>query len=93
MCTLYNGVPHGIALINSKDTNIKSASFRGLGVFHHGKLHNAPFNCLQGDGWPYSFSMMHNGRPGDGSFFTQFIPDGHTLHVDSLVRKTDVGGW
>ena len=58
-CTLYKGVPHGIALIKYKDPESKHDSFRGVGIFHHGELHNAPFSCLDGDGWPYSFSKMH----------------------------------
>jgi len=70
MCTLYKGVPHGIAYINYTDPEDESLSFRGVGVFHHGKLHNAPFSCLPGDGRPRSFSNMHNGRPADGSYDT-----------------------
>ncbi len=67
LCTLYQGVPHGIALINNTDPKNSADSFRGLGIFHHGHLHNAPFICVTGDGWPYSFSKMQNGRPADGS--------------------------
>jgi hypothetical protein len=50
MCTLYKGVPHGIALINYTDPESKWYSFRGVGVLHHGQLHNTPFSCLKGDG-------------------------------------------
>ncbi len=93
MCTLYKGVPHGIASINYTYPESDHLSFRGVGVFHHGKLHNAPFTCLPGDGWPFSFSKMQNGRPADGSYFTQFTKDGAITHVDSLEEKTQVGGW
>ena len=67
MSTLYKDTPHGIALINYTDPKDKHSSFRGVGVFHHGKLHNAPFSCLVGSGFTYSFSKMENGRPADTS--------------------------
>ncbi len=92
MCTVYKGVPHGIAIINYTCEN-EDYSFRGVGVFHHGQLHDAPFSCLQGDGWAHSFSMMHKGRPADGSYHTQFYSDGVTDIVDSLEEWTHVGGW
>ena len=93
MCTLYKGVPHGIASINYTDPEIEWMSFRGVGVFHHGQLHNAPFTCLNGNGYPYSFSKMQNGGPADGSYHTAFWFDGCTQHVDSLEIKTQIGGW
>ena len=52
MCTLYKDIPHGISIINYKDLDDEAYSFRGVGVFHHGKLHNAPFSCLRGNGYP-----------------------------------------
>ena len=70
MGILYKDLPHGIAVINYTDPKDKSLSFKGVGVFHHGKLHNSPFSCLSGNGWPKSFSKMHNGRPADGSYYT-----------------------
>ena len=76
MCTLFNGVPHGIAIINYIDPEDEYHSFRGVGVFHHGQLHNAPFTCLDRDRYSYSFSKMHNGRPADASYFTYFRKDG-----------------
>ena len=93
MCTLYKGVPHGIAIINYTDPESERLSFRGVGIFHHGKLHNAPFMCLAGDGWPYSFSKMHSGRPADCSYCTQFWKDGRVEIADSLEERTQVGGW
>jgi hypothetical protein len=70
ICTVYKGVPHGIAVINYTDPKGKESSFRGVGVFHHGQLHNAPFSCLEGGGWARSFSKMHKGRPADASYYT-----------------------
>jgi hypothetical protein len=49
ICTLYKGVPHGMALISYDDPESKLKSFRGLGMFNHGILHNTPFT-LVGDG-------------------------------------------
>ena len=92
-CTLYNGVPHGLAVIQYTDPEDKGLSFVGVGVFNHGQLHNAPFSCLDGNDWGTSLSKMQNGRPADGSYFTQFYPNGSTQHVDSLEANTDVSGW
>ncbi len=91
MCTLYKGVPHGIASINYTDPDNEYLSFRGVGVFHNGQLHNGPFMCHIGLGWPYLFSKMHYGRPADGSYHTQFRADGWT--EESLEEETQVEGW
>ena len=53
ICTLYNGLPHGIAIIQYKDPENNFDSFRGVGVFNHGQLHNAPFICFDGYGYGY----------------------------------------
>ena len=90
ICTLYHGLPHGIALIDYKDPEYEWESFRGLGVFNLGKLHNEPFTCVRGDGWRYSFSKMQNERPADGSYYTQFNRNVETQHLDSLKTNTNV---
>jgi hypothetical protein len=82
ICTLYKGLPHGLALIEYTDPKIKWHSFRGLGIFSHGKLHNTPFTCVDGDGDGRSFSKMQNGRPADGSYLNWFHPNEETQHVD-----------
>jgi hypothetical protein len=73
---LYKGVPHGIAIIQYTDPNVKWRSFRGASVFINGILHNTPFSCVNGDGIRSSYAMMQNGRPADGSFRTVFYNDG-----------------
>ena len=93
ICTLYNGVPHGLAVIQYTDPENKWNSFVGVGVFNHGQLHNAPFSCLDGDSYRRSLSKMQNGRPADGSYYTQFYRNGSTQNVDSLEAETDVSGW
>jgi hypothetical protein len=93
MCTLYKGLPHGIALIAYKDPKDKTLSFRGVGVFVHGQLSNAPFTWVDGWGYRYSFSKMQNGRPADRSYLTYFYGNGATQYVHSLQNKTDVTGW
>jgi hypothetical protein len=90
---VYKGVPHGIAIINYTDPKYAWNSFRGVGVFHHGQLHNAPFSCLIGDGWAHSFSKMQKGRPADPSYETSFFKDKETINVDSLEEETHVRGW
>ena len=92
ICTLYNGVPHGLAVIQYTDPEYKFLSFVGVGVFNHGQLHNAPFSWVDSYG-ARSLSKMQNGRPADGSYYTQFNPNGRTQHVDSLEANTDVSGW
>ena len=58
ICTLYKGLPHGIALIDYIDTNRPEYSFRGVGVFYHGELNNAPFTYVDGYDGRYSLSKM-----------------------------------
>jgi hypothetical protein len=93
ICTLYKGLPHGIAIITYTHPNWKSQPFRGVGVFVHGQLHNAHFTYLTEYGDGHSMSKMQNGRPADGSYHTYFWRDGDTATVDSLKEETDVGGW
>ena len=93
MCTLYKGLPHGIALIAYTDPKDKGLSFRGVGVFVHGQLNNAPFTWVTGTGYRQSYSKMQNGRPADGSSYTYFRGNGKTQYVHSLEEETDVTGW
>jgi hypothetical protein len=97
MCTFYKGLPHGIALIAYTDPESKAeskgSSFRGVGVFVHGQLNNAPFTFVTGLEERLSFSKMENGRPADGSYYTYFWGNGTTQYVHSLQNKTDVTGW
>jgi hypothetical protein len=90
MCTLYKGVPYGLAFISC--THPLLPNFKGIGVFNEGKLTGAPFTCIN-SGWGISFSKMENGRPADNSYFTTFSPNGCKEHVESLKYKTDVSGW
>ncbi len=46
MCTLYKGVPYGIAQISFKHPTEDWNSFEGVGVFTDGRLHMGPFTCL-----------------------------------------------
>ncbi len=79
ICTLWKGVPHGLAIIYYKYPECKWNSFRGIGVFNRGQLHNAPFICI----WNYGtgshesgqlFSKMQNGRTANDCFETSFMP-------------------
>lgn len=49
MCTLFKGEPYGLALIKYDDPKDDYLSFKGIGMFNNGKLHNAPFICLDGE--------------------------------------------
>ena len=69
ICTLYKGVPYGLALI-------KHSTFKGIGIFNDGKLTGAPFTCVNRNRWGLSFSKMENGRPADNSYYTEFYPNG-----------------
>ena len=69
--TLYNKIPYGPALFHFKG-NKKFESFKALGVFNDGKLHNAPLLCITSDGYAYSFMNMMNGRPEENSWYTKF---------------------
>ncbi len=93
LCTLYNGVPYGPAIIQYTDKNSKYLSFEGVGFFTEGKLHNGPFICVDADGWGRSISSLKDGRPYEGSFGSYFYPQGFTEHVNSLTEKSYVSGW
>jgi hypothetical protein len=53
ICTLFKGEPYGLAIIQYEDPQDKSLSFKGIGVFNNGKLHNAPFICYDGTGFGF----------------------------------------
>ena len=93
MCTLYKGVPNGIAQISFKHPTNDSQSFEGVGVFTDGRLHMGPFTCLRGDGEKRSYSLMIDGRPADSHYYTQFSNNGVTRNVESLKTSTDVSGY
>ena len=82
ICTLFNGRPHGLAIINYKDIKRSEYSFRGMGVFNNGQLHNAPFTFMSGGIYGFSFTQMQNGRPADGSYYTYFNTYRFTLNAD-----------
>ncbi len=92
-CTLYKGVPYGLAHISFKHPTLDVLTFEGMGVFTDGKLHMGPFTCQQGDGIRCSYSLMIDGRPADSSFYTIFLPNGYTRYVESLKTSTDVSGY
>jgi hypothetical protein len=43
LCTVYNGVPYGLAIINYGG---KDEKFKGVGIFDKGKLHQTSFACI-----------------------------------------------
>jgi hypothetical protein len=92
ICTVHNGVPYGLSIIQYNDPNNKPLSFKGIGVFNEGKLSSAPFTFVDENGYGYLFSKMENGRPANNSHFTRFYNNGYKQHVQSLKEKTDVSG-
>jgi hypothetical protein len=50
MCTLLNRVPHGIAIIKYANPDDDWESFKGIGIFNEGRLHNSPFTCINEKG-------------------------------------------
>ncbi len=92
LCTIYNGVPYGPAMIHYTDQD-NNWSFVGVGVFTDGKLHDGPFTCLEGDSFSRSYSLMKDGRPGEGEFGSYFNLQGCKEYVNSLTEESDVSGW
>jgi hypothetical protein len=92
ICTVHNGVPYGLSIIQYNDPKDKGHSFKGIGVFNDGKLNSAPFTCVSETGYGYLFSKMENGRPANNSHCTGFFNNGKKQHVESLKEKTDVSG-
>ena len=92
MCTLFKGLPSGLALIQFTHPSNKALSFKGVGLFNEGILNNTSFTCITGNGYGRFFSKMHNGRPAHKSYYTDFNAKGYKQHVNSLNEKTDVSG-
>jgi hypothetical protein len=67
LCTINKGIPYGPAIITYKYKNDAShrRSFKGIGIFNEGKLHNSPFLAILGDGTIRQIMTMINGRPQD----------------------------
>ena len=80
-------------MIKYSNPDSRLLSFRGVGIFNDGKLHNAPFICINDDGYARLFSKMIDGRPADDSNYTYFYSNGFKQHVDQLNNQTDVSGW
>lgn len=86
VCTLYKGVPYGLAIISyTDDDDDLGDSFKGVGVFRDGTLHNSPFTFAWHNGGGESFSKMIDGRPSDSHYHTLFNKNGAFAHVDSTV--------
>lgn len=92
MCTFYKGVLFGLTLINYKDPFSKTLSFKGIGVFNNGVLHDTPFLFINGYGDAKLFSRMIDGRPADKSYSTWFCEKKAKMHVYSLQNETLVSG-
>lgn len=75
LCTFYRGVSFGLTLIRYKDPQSKSLSFKGIGVFNKGKLHETSFVCIDDYGNGTLFSRMVDGRPALDSYCTWFYDD------------------
>jgi hypothetical protein len=63
LCTLFKGVPYGLAFISHKDPLSKENSFRGMGILEAGKLNNTPFVYVDGFSHTSYISKMIDGRP------------------------------
>jgi hypothetical protein len=46
ICTLYQGVPYGPAIITFNHKRKKWLSFEGVGIFTNGKLDGGPFTYI-----------------------------------------------
>ena len=93
LCTIYKGVPYGLAIIKYSHPEDIGLSFKGVGVFNQGKLNNSSFSCIDGNGTGYSYTKMENGRPVDNSYATFFNPKGHKQNVFSTKNEIVVSGW
>ena len=67
LCTVFKGVPHGLALMIYNDPQSKENSFKGLGILESGKLNNTPFLYVDGENHSSFISKMIDGRPASES--------------------------
>ena len=93
LCTVYKGVPYGLAIIKYSHPDNIGLSFRGIGVLNQGKLSNSSFNCIMGSGTGFHFANMENGRPADKSYASIFNPRGHKQNSYLLKKEIDDSGW
>jgi hypothetical protein len=94
LCTLYKGLPYGLAIMSYTDPDLERLSFRGVGVFKKGKLQQGPFTFIRGDGYGRSFTRMINrdAIPGTDNYnLTYFLPK-NSKRTDSWGDETDISG-
>jgi hypothetical protein len=72
ICTLYKGIPYGLAIIKYSNPNDKFNSFKGVGVFNQGKLNKSSFTCITEMEIGKYFARISNERPADQSYATSF---------------------
>jgi hypothetical protein len=92
ICTLQNGVPYGLSIIQYNKPKDKFLSFKGIGTFNEGKLSSAPFTFVDEYGFGRLLSKMENGIPANNSYCTRFYNNGYKQHSESLKNKTEVSG-
>jgi hypothetical protein len=92
LCTVYKGVPYGLAIIKYSDPDHIAYSFKGVGVFNQGKLTNSSFTCIKGNNNGLSFTKMENGRPADNSYSTFFCPKGYYQNLIALNKSIYLPG-
>jgi hypothetical protein len=74
ICTLFKGEPTGLAIIHYVDPKNTMKSFKGIGIFNKGKLHNSPFICHNDEEKGFQFSKMINGIRAENFYYTHFKP-------------------
>ncbi len=95
LCTTHKGIPYGPALITYRHAYDASQwwSFRGVGVFTEGKLHNSPFLAKRGDGRIHQIMTMINGRPQDNGQVAYFYGDRWKDPRNPGCRKKEGVPW
>jgi hypothetical protein len=46
ICTVYKGIPYGLAIIKYTDPDNNTLSFKGVGVFNQGNISKSSFSCI-----------------------------------------------
>ena len=87
LCTVNKGIPYGLAVINYEHPDNKVLSFKGVGIFKDGILHQTPFTCIRGNGERRQYACMIDGRPQNNGMAAFFSQDGYSQYVTSTTKQ------
>jgi hypothetical protein len=68
-------------------------AFKAIVYMENDKIHGGQGIFMQGNGWIKTFLSMSNGRPTNGTIFTEYRSGGQTGGVKSTKERSNISGW